>query len=126
MRPFVRHLTLVSQYPVSQAIAPGPHLRLTRGYRNISPSSSSALSGVAGSANYDRAAFGLTNVTNPCWTGSFTSATLGSVYSMLNSYLFWDEVHPTAVANAETARAESVQVVSRAGSSAGSYPHALK
>jgi hypothetical protein len=47
---------------------------------------------VAGSANYDRAAFGLTNVTNPCWTGSFTSATSGSVCSTPNSYLFWDQV----------------------------------
>jgi hypothetical protein len=45
MRPFVRQLTLVSQYPVFASHRPGPNPRLTRGYRNISPSSSSALSG---------------------------------------------------------------------------------
>ena len=54
-------------------------------------------------ANYDRAAFGLTNVTNPCWTGGFTSSTPGTVCSSPNTYLFWDSVHPTAVAGAETA-----------------------
>jgi phospholipase/lecithinase/hemolysin len=54
-------------------------------------------------ANYDRAAFGLTNVASPCWTGSFTSSTPGSVCSSPNTYLFWDSVHPTEVAHAETA-----------------------
>jgi outer membrane lipase/esterase len=56
-------------------------------------------------ANYDnwKTFFGLTNVTNPCWTGGFTSAIPGNVCSTPNSYLFWDQVHPTAAANAETA-----------------------
>jgi outer membrane lipase/esterase len=47
--------------------------------------------------------FGFTNVTAPCWTGNFTSSTSGSVCSSPNSYLFWDLVHPTAKASAETA-----------------------
>jgi outer membrane lipase/esterase len=56
-------------------------------------------------ANYDnwKTAFGLTNVTGPCWTGTFTSSTSGTVCSSPNTYLFWDVVHPTAVAHAETA-----------------------
>jgi phospholipase/lecithinase/hemolysin len=56
-------------------------------------------------ANYDnwKTLFGLTNVTNPCWTGNFTSSTSGQVCSAPNNYLFWDSVHPTEVAHAETA-----------------------
>ena len=49
----------------------------------------------------DPGALGFSNVTDPCWTGGFTgSATGGSVCSMLpavqDTYLFWDDVHPTA------------------------------
>ena len=49
------------------------------------------------------AAFGFTDVTDPCWTGNFTSSASGTVCSSPNSYLFWDLVHPTAKADAETA-----------------------
>ena len=49
----------------------------------------------------DPSAFGFFNVTAPCWTGGFTgSATGGSLCSTLpavqDTYLFWDNVHPTA------------------------------
>lgn len=49
----------------------------------------------------DPSAFGFSNVTDPCWTGGFTgSATGGSLCSTLpavqDTYLFWDDVHPTA------------------------------
>ena len=49
----------------------------------------------------DPGAFGFSNVTAPCWTGGFTgSATGGSLCSTLpavqDTYLFWDDVHPTA------------------------------
>jgi phospholipase/lecithinase/hemolysin len=49
----------------------------------------------------DPSAFGFSNVTAPCWTGGFTgSATGGSLCSTVpavqNTYLFWDELHPTA------------------------------
>jgi GDSL-like Lipase/Acylhydrolase len=49
----------------------------------------------------DPSAFGFSNVTGPCWTGGFTgSATGGSLCSTLpavqDTYLFWDDVHPTA------------------------------
>jgi phospholipase/lecithinase/hemolysin len=49
----------------------------------------------------DPGAFGFSNVTDPCWTGGFTgAATGGSVCSLLpavqDTYLFWDDVHPTA------------------------------
>ena len=46
-------------------------------------------------------AFGLTNVTTPCFSGSF--ATAGSVCADPNQYLFWDGEHPTAAADALTA-----------------------
>jgi phospholipase/lecithinase/hemolysin len=49
----------------------------------------------------DPGAFDFSNVTDPCWTGKFTGyATGGSVCSTLpavqDTYLFWDDVHPTA------------------------------
>jgi phospholipase/lecithinase/hemolysin len=49
----------------------------------------------------DPSEFGFSNVTAPCWTGAFTgSATGGSLCSTLpamqDTYLFWDDVHPTA------------------------------
>ena len=46
-------------------------------------------------------AFGLTNVTTPCFSGNY--ATAGSVCADPNQYLFWDGEHPTAAANALTA-----------------------
>jgi phospholipase/lecithinase/hemolysin len=47
----------------------------------------------------DPAHFGLTNVTDPVWTGNFTSTTSGTlnaVGSAQNGYLFFDHLHPTA------------------------------
>jgi phospholipase/lecithinase/hemolysin len=46
-------------------------------------------------------AFGLTNVTTPCFSGDFSTA--GSVCADPNQYLFWDGEHPTAAAHALTA-----------------------
>lgn len=45
--------------------------------------------------------FGFTNVTSPCFSGSFNKA--GSVCSDPNTSLFWDDEHPTAAANLITA-----------------------
>lgn len=46
------------------------------------------------------ARFGLTNVTDPVWTGNYNdpnSGTLASTNSAVqNQYLFWDHLHPTA------------------------------
>ena len=49
----------------------------------------------------DPDAFGFSNVTTPCWTGGFTGdASGGSICStdpaVQDTYLFWDDVHPTA------------------------------
>ena len=47
----------------------------------------------------DPAADGFTDVTDPCWTGSYTSpaGTLCShSFVAQNDYLFWDSIHPTA------------------------------
>jgi outer membrane lipase/esterase len=47
----------------------------------------------------DPSHFGLTNVTNPVWTGNFTSSTSGSLNATgaaQNTYLFFDHLHPTA------------------------------
>jgi outer membrane lipase/esterase len=49
----------------------------------------------------DPSAFGLANVTSPCFSGSFDTA--GSVCGDPNQYLFWDGEHPTAAAHALTA-----------------------
>jgi phospholipase/lecithinase/hemolysin len=47
----------------------------------------------------DPGAFGFSNVTDPCWTGGFTGGP-GSLCStdpaVQDTYLFWDDVHPTA------------------------------
>ncbi len=45
------------------------------------------------------AAFGLTNVTQPVWTGNFSnpaSGTENAVGAVQNGYLFFDGLHPTA------------------------------
>jgi phospholipase/lecithinase/hemolysin len=46
------------------------------------------------------ALYGYTNVTAPCWTGSFTSASSGTVcattQALQNKHLFWDDRHPTS------------------------------
>jgi phospholipase/lecithinase/hemolysin len=47
----------------------------------------------------DPAAYGLTNVTSPVWSGNFTSASSGTLAvsgaAAQNQYLFWDTYHPT-------------------------------
>ncbi len=53
--------------------------------------------------------YGITfkNVTNPVWTGNFTSSTSGTLAStnpcVQNQYLFWDSIHPTASGHQLTA-----------------------
>ena len=48
----------------------------------------------------DPAAYGFTNVTDPCWTGNFVSASSGTLCSPTlagqDRYLYWDMAHPTA------------------------------
>ncbi len=55
------------------------------------------------------AQFGFSNVTAPCWTGSLTSASsgtlCGSSMAAQNQYLFWDTVHPTAAGQLLVAQA---------------------
>ena len=56
----------------------------------------------------DPAAFGLSNVTDPCYVGAETGG--GIVCATPNQYLFWDQVHPTAVAHAFIAQAALAEV----------------
>jgi outer membrane lipase/esterase len=46
----------------------------------------------------DPGAFGLSNVTDPCYVGPFTGG--GTVCATPDQYLFWDSTHPTAAAHA--------------------------
>jgi phospholipase/lecithinase/hemolysin len=55
------------------------------------------------SAIADPASYGLTNVTSPCYVGLYTGG--GSVCATPDQYLFWDNLHPTAVGQALIARA---------------------
>ena len=47
----------------------------------------------------DPAAYDLTNVTSPVWSGSYTSASSGTLATTSTAaqdqYLFWDQLHPT-------------------------------
>ena len=63
-------------------------------------------------------AYGLTNVTNACWTGSFTSASSGTVCSNPGQYLFWDQLHPTAAAHQIVANVALATLVPEPGSAA--------
>jgi phospholipase/lecithinase/hemolysin len=60
-----------------------------------------------GEIKADPSEFGFTNVSDPCWTGSFTDPNSGTLCSTdpsdQNKYLFWDEVHPTAAGHLLTA-----------------------
>ena len=50
------------------------------------------------SAVADPAAYGLTNVTSPVWTGNYTSASgtlAATTPAAQDQYLFWDQLHPT-------------------------------
>jgi outer membrane lipase/esterase len=54
------------------------------------------------------AAYGLTNVTQPVWTGNYynpLSGTLNATGATQNSYLFFDSIHPTAIGHAIIANA---------------------
>ncbi len=54
----------------------------------------------------DPALYGFTDVTDPCWTGDATGyAGGGTVCSSPGTYLFWDAVHPSALANTYVAEA---------------------
>jgi phospholipase/lecithinase/hemolysin len=59
----------------------------------------------------DPAAFGLTNVTSPVWSGNFTSAASGTLAATgtaaQDQYLFWDELHPTETGHQAIAGAAS-------------------
>ncbi len=65
--------------------------------------------GLIDQAVADPVVFGFTNVTDPCWTGSYTSATSGTLCSrtlaVQNTHLFWDSIHPTARGHAAVAAA---------------------
>jgi phospholipase/lecithinase/hemolysin len=60
-----------------------------------------------GEIKADPSHFGFTNVSAPCWTGSFTDPSSGTLCSPdpsdQNEFLFWDEVHPTAAGHLLTA-----------------------
>jgi len=43
----------------------------------------------------DPQAFGFSNVTDPCWTGTLGDPLSGIICSHPEDYLFWDDVHPT-------------------------------
>lgn len=45
----------------------------------------------------DPNAYGLTNVTQSCYTGGYTAVNSGTVCANPDQYLFWDGLHPTAV-----------------------------
>jgi phospholipase/lecithinase/hemolysin len=56
----------------------------------------------------DPAAYGFADATDPCWTGSATSSTSGTLCATTTAsqdkYLFWDVVHPTAAWSADVAK----------------------
>jgi phospholipase/lecithinase/hemolysin len=53
-----------------------------------------------GEIKTDPAGFGFDNVSSPCWTGTFTDPSSGTLCSPdasdQDKFLFWDEIHPTA------------------------------
>jgi len=57
----------------------------------------------------DPALFGLTNVTQPCLTGEVDYAG-GTPCSNPNSYLFWDQLHPTAAGQEIVAEAAAAAI----------------
>lgn len=61
------------------------------------------------------AAFGLTNVTQPVWTGNFTNPASGTVVvkgAAQNGYLFFDGIHPTATGHQLLAAAAHTSLLS--------------
>ena len=61
----------------------------------------------------DPGAFGLTNVTDPCYVGPYTGG--GLVCADPNLYLFWDAGHPTAAAHAAIAALARAALVPEPG-----------
>jgi phospholipase/lecithinase/hemolysin len=60
-------------------------------------------------------AFGLSNVTDPCYVGPLTGG--GTVCATPDQYLFWDGDHPTTAAHAIVAAAAAVALVPEPGTS---------
>lgn len=60
---------------------------------------------VASNPSYFASQYGIsfTNVTTPGWTGNFTSSSSGSLSLDYQNHLFFDSVHPTALAHQLTA-----------------------
>ena len=60
---------------------------------------------VASIPSYFASRYGITftDVTDPAWTGNFTDPTSGTLAPGANHYLFFDTVHPTALAHQLTA-----------------------
>jgi phospholipase/lecithinase/hemolysin len=62
----------------------------------------------------DPAAFGLTNVTSPVWSGNFTSASSGTLAATgaaaQDQFLFWDHLHPTETGHQAIADAAEQQL----------------
>jgi phospholipase/lecithinase/hemolysin len=60
-----------------------------------------------GEIKADPIGFGFNNVSSPCWTGTFTDPSSGTLCSTVpddqNKFLFWDEVHPTEAGHLLTA-----------------------
>ena len=64
--------------------------------------------GLLDTAAANPAAYGFSNVTQPVWTGNFTSSssgTLAATGAAQNGYLFFDDLHPTAAGHALLASA---------------------
>ena len=63
----------------------------------------------------DPAAYGLTNVTAPVWSGSYTSSSSGTLAASgaaaQDQYLFWDHVHPTETGHQLIADAAEVALI---------------
>lgn len=63
----------------------------------------------------DPAAYGLTNVTTPVWSGNYTSASSGTLattdIATQDQYLFWDHLHPTETGHLALAQ-QAEQVLS--------------
>ena len=69
----------------------------------------------------DPAAYGLTNVTSPVWSGNYTSASSGTLAATgaaaQDQYLFWDHLHPTETGHQQIAAAAEVELSGSAATS---------
>ena len=83
-----------------------PHMRSTYlGLKVYDLPTYADLDLVASNPSYFASQYGIsfTNVTNPGWTGNFTSSSSGSLSPDYQNHLFFDSVHPTALAHQLTA-----------------------